>query len=110
MEKVSGGWIVVFITVSSFEEGEKIAKALVNEKLAACINIIDGLKSIYWWKGKVEESSEALLIIKTRIDLFNELVDRVKELHSYTVPEIIAVPIIMGYKGYMDWLNSSVSK
>ena len=109
MEKVSGGWIVVFITVSSFEEGEKIAKALINEKLAACINIIDRLKSVYWWKGEVEESSEALLIVKTRTDLFNKLVDRVKELHSYTVPEIIALPIIMGYKGYMDWLDSSVS-
>jgi len=87
-----------------------LQKTLVNEKLAACVNIIDGLKSIYWWKGKVEVSGEALLIIKTRIDLFNELVDRMKELHSYTAPEIITVPIIMGYKGYMDWLNSSVSK
>lgn len=110
MEEVSGGWILVLVTVSNPKEGEEIAKTIVNKKLAACVNIVNGLKSIYWWQGRVEESSEALLIIKTRINLFNKLVNSIKEIHSYTVPEIIALPIIMGYKEYMKWLDNSVSE
>lgn len=110
MEEVSGGWILVLVTVSNPKEGEEIAKTIVNKKLAACVNIVNGLKSIYWWQGRVEESSEALLIIKTRMNLFNKLVNSIKEIHSYTVPEIIALPIIMGYKEYMKWLDNSVSE
>lgn len=110
MEEVSGGWILVLVTVSNPKEGEEIAKTIVNKKLAACVNIVNGLKSIYRWKGRIEESSEALLIIKTRMNLFNKLVNSIKEIHSYTVPEIIALPIIMGYKEYMKWLDNSVSE
>ncbi len=110
MDGLAGGWIIVFITVSNTEEGIRIARTIVGEKLAACVNIVDNVRSIYWWEGRVEESDEAILIVKTRVELFNKLVERVRELHSYSVPEIIALPILTGYREYMDWLDSSVSK
>ncbi len=104
-----GGWIVVLVTTSSREEAEKIAQALIKERLAACINIIDGIKSIYWWKGKIEESKEALMIIKSKINVLGHLIKCVKELHSYTVPEIIALPIISGNSDYLKWIDENVS-
>lgn len=102
--------MVVFVTVPNREIAEKIAKALIESRLAACVNIIDGLKSIYWWKGKIEEDDELLLIIKTRIEVFEELVLKIKELHPYTVPEIIGLPIIAGSKDYIDWLRNEVKR
>ncbi len=102
--------MVVFVTVPNKETAEKIAKALVEARLAACVNIVDGLKSIYWWKEKIEEDNELLLIIKTRIEVFEELVLKIKELHPYTVPEIIGLPIIAGSKDYVDWLKNEVKR
>lgn len=97
--------IVVLVTVSSKEEANKIARGLLEEKLAACVNIVEGLESRFWWQGKIDSAKEALLIIKTRKALFNKLAKKVKSLHSYTVPEIIAFPIISGSKAYLDWIN-----
>jgi periplasmic divalent cation tolerance protein len=96
--------ISIYITSPSREMAEKIARALVEEKLAACVNIIPGVRSIYRWKGHVEASSEVVLIAKSRADLFERLEKRVKELHSYTVPCIVAWPIEKGHKPYLDWL------
>lgn len=97
--------LVVFVTTPSEEEATKISKVLVEEKLAACINIVRNIRSIYSWQGKIEDESEALMIIKTKYELYEELEKRIKELHSYTVPEIIAVKIKKGSESYINWLN-----
>ena len=97
--------IVVFITAPSEEEAAGIARALVEEKLAACVNIIRGIRSIYSWEGTVEDDTEMLLVVKTREALFDRLAARVKELHSYTVPEVIALPLAKGLKDYTDWID-----
>lgn len=100
--------IVVLITAASYEEAEKIASSLVSRKLAACVNIIDDVESFFWWKGKLDRAEEVLLIIKSKQAVFKKIVTQVKKLHSYEVPEIIALPIIVGDEKYMDWLNESV--
>ena len=99
------GNIIVFITAPTEEEAAKIAKALVEEKLAACVNIIKGIRSIYRWQGKIEDDPEVLMVVKTREDLFEKLADRVKELHSYEVPEVIAMPITKGSEAYLKWIG-----
>jgi periplasmic divalent cation tolerance protein len=99
--------VVVFITAPNGDDAAKIARALVESRLAACVNIVKNVRSIYAWQGKVEDDSEFLLLAKTRRELFNELADRVKELHSYDVPEIIALPITHGSEDYLKWLRNS---
>ncbi|KPK74381.1 MAG: hypothetical protein AMJ89_06480 [candidate division Zixibacteria bacterium SM23_73] len=98
-------YIVVFVTAGSEKEGEKIAQALLKEKLAACVNIVPGLKSVFRWKGKISTEEEVLLMIKTKDGLFEKLKKRVIELHGYEVPEIIALGILAGYEKYLDWLG-----
>jgi periplasmic divalent cation tolerance protein len=98
------GMRVVLVTASSPDEGARIAEALVSERLAACVNRVDGISSVYWWKGKVERESETLLIAKTRGELVDRLIARVKELHSYSVPEVIALPIEAGNADYLNWI------
>ena len=95
---------VVLVTASSRKEGEKIAGALVKEKLAACVNIVSPVASIFSWKGRLCKEREALLVIKTRRALFPRLATRVKALHSYEVPEIIALPIEAGWPEYLKWV------
>jgi len=95
---------VVLITASSPDEGARIAEALVSERLAACVNRVDGISSVYWWKGKMERESECLLIAKTRGELVERLIARVKEMHSYSVPEVIALPIEAGNPDYLMWI------
>lgn len=100
-------YLVVFVSSGSKEEAEKIASGLLKEKLAACVNIIKDADSHFWWQGKLDKAKEALLIIKTRKSLFARLIKKVKSLHSYEVPEIIALPIIAGHKPYLDWIDES---
>jgi periplasmic divalent cation tolerance protein len=100
--------IVVFITASDEDEAAKIAKALVANRLAGCVNIIKDIRSIYSWQGKIEDEKEVLMIVKTQKTLFDTLMKKVKELHSYTVPEIIALPIIAGSEDYLKWLNEVI--
>ncbi|MEW5758763.1 MAG: divalent-cation tolerance protein CutA [Candidatus Omnitrophota bacterium] len=100
-------YIVVFVTCSSREEGQKIAFGLLNKKLAACVNIIDGLASFFTWQGKLDSANESLLVIKTKANLFNELKKEVKAMHSYDIPEIIGLPIIVGEEKYLRWLDES---
>lgn len=97
--------IVVFVTASNEDEAAKLAKALVDERLAACVNIIKDIRSIYRWKGKVEDEREVLMVVKTRENLFEPLAKRVKELHSYTTPEVIAIDIIKGSADYLSWID-----
>ncbi len=87
-------YIVIFITCSNKIEAQKIAQGLIKDKLAACVNIIDKIESIFWWQGKADKAKETLLVIKTKKALLNKLVKKVRSLHSYEVPEIIALPII----------------
>ena len=98
--------IAVLVTVGSRQEAERIAEALVTERLAACVNMIGPITSIYHWEGRVERGQELLLIIKTRAAFFDQLEAHVKSLHSYQNPEVIAVPISAGAAAYLDWLRS----
>jgi len=100
--------IVIFITASSKEEAENIGKALVNERFAACCNIVDNISSIFRWEGKICRENEVLLIVKSSSDLFNDIVNKVKALHSYKVPEIIAVPLIYGSEEYLNWIENEI--
>lgn len=88
-------------------DAERIAKALVEERLAACVNITN-IKSCYIWNGKLDLEAEALLIIKTENRMLERLMAKIRELHSYEVPEIIVLPIIKGYQPYLDWIAGSV--
>ena len=97
--------IVVFITVDTQETARKITDQLLAERKAACINIISGIESNYWWQGKIESTNELLLIVKTRTELLDELTKMVKQNHPYSVPEIIALPIIGGNEDYLDWVQ-----
>ncbi len=100
------GYRVVFCT-SSPENGKKIAKSLVEEHLAACVNI-SRVKSCYLWEGKLNLEHEDLLIIKTEQSRIESLISRIRELHSYELPEIIVLPIIDGYQPYLDWISESL--
>lgn len=103
-------YIVVFITVPNKKQAQDIALSLVDCGLAACVNVIPRLESVFKWKGKIDRGKEYLLIAKSKKRLFPKLIRRVKSLHSYEVPEIIAVPIIAGNKDYLDWLDESTRK
>ena len=100
--------IVTLCTVPDRESGERIAKALVEERLAACVNVVPGLTSVYRWEGKVEEASEALLLIKTAASKFEALKKRVQELHPYDLPEIIALSVTAGSSDYLKWITDSI--
>ena len=99
---------MIFVTVGSSEEADRIAARLVEERLAACVNRIRGVQSVYRWLGKLERSEEDLLIIKTKANLFDRLKERVQELHSYSVPEIISFRIEEGNEAYLGWLDEQV--
>ena len=106
---MAAGYVVVYVTVPNPEEGEKIARELLNKKLAACVSTVPGIRSSYWWQGKIENSAECLLIIKTKKTLMNRLTKSVKSIHSYKVPEIISMPISGGNKDYLCWIENSVA-
>jgi periplasmic divalent cation tolerance protein len=97
--------IIVLITASSMDEAVKLGTALVDERLAACVNLVPQVRSLFFWEGKTQDERETLLIAKSRQPLLGQLVSRVKSLHSYAVPEVIALPIIGGSGDYLAWLN-----
>jgi periplasmic divalent cation tolerance protein len=101
--------VVVLCTCPSEEEATKIATTLVDARLAACVNIVPKIKSIYRWKEKVEEAEEILLLIKTEATVFETMRERILKLHSYETPEIIALPIDRGHVEYLMWLEGSVA-
>jgi periplasmic divalent cation tolerance protein len=101
-------YIVIFITTRDAEEAEKISKALVKRRLAACVNIVPEVSSHFWWKDKLETSKECLLTVKTRDSLLPDIIKAVKKLHSYSIPEIIALPIAGGDQDYFDWIDSEL--
>jgi periplasmic divalent cation tolerance protein len=101
-------YIVVFITTRDAEEAEKISKALVKRRLAACVNTVPEVSSRFWWKDKLESSKECLLVVKTRDTLLPDIIKSVKKIHSYSIPEIIALPIVGANQDYLDWVDSEV--
>jgi len=102
-------YIIVFVTARNKAEGRMIANGLLEDKLIACANLIKGVESFFCWKGKVDRSKEVMLVIKTQQELFSQVVAKVKKLHSYETPEIIAFPIVAGDKAYLKWIDESVS-
>ncbi|MDZ7265983.1 MAG: divalent-cation tolerance protein CutA [candidate division KSB1 bacterium] len=100
--------LVVLVTAANAEEGAKLAKLLVQERLAACVNVLSGVRSFFWWQGKIDEQEEVLLFIKTTRPLLQELIATVQAHHSYQVPEIIALPISAGADNYLRWLAAEV--
>ena len=102
-------YIVVYVTVGSVEEAIRLADTLVEERLAACVNRVGPIQSTYRWEGRVERDEEQLLIIKTRDDMFDQLKNRVEEIHSYSAPEIIALPVVKGNESYLGWLGKQVA-
>jgi periplasmic divalent cation tolerance protein len=100
--------LVLFITAPSRKEADKIAQTLVEEKLAACVSIVPAIYSRYWWEGRIENSTELLLLIKTLPRKYKALERRIKSLHSHTVPEILALPVVYGNPDYLKWLGKSV--
>lgn len=104
-----GDEVMVMITASSADEAAKIGRALVEEHLVACANIVGGVRSLFFWDGKTRDEQETLIICKSRSPRMNGIIDRVKQLHSYSVPEIIALPIVAGSKEYLDWVNEAAT-
>ena len=107
--RISNSHIMIFVTCSSKEEAQKISKALIFKKLAACGNIIPGVDSIFTWKGRLEQAKEVLLVLKTRGSLFKKVALQIKKIHSYEVPEIIGVPILKGDRTYLKWIDEVTS-
>lgn len=104
------GFLLVLCTTSSTEEAKRIAKKLLDQKLAACVNIVEKVDSSFWWRGKVERAEEALMLIKTTPELFDELAEAIKKEHSYTVPEIAGILATKVNEPYLRWLVSSVKR
>jgi len=98
-------FVIIFVTCASRKEAEKIVGTLLKKRLAACGNIVGGVESKFWWKGKIDSAKETLLILKTKASKFKAVEKEVKRLHSYDVPEIIALPIIAGSGEYLKWIK-----
>ena len=102
-------YTLIMVTASSKEEAEKIATTLLERKLIACANILGPVSSRFWWQGKIDSAEEYMIFMKTKRELFDQVADNVKQLHSYEVPEIIALPIVEGAKPYLEWINSNLT-
>ena len=100
--------ILVFLTVASKKEAKKIMRILLDRHLIACANLLGPVESQFWWKGKIEEAKETMVVMKSDDKLFQKLSETIKHVHSYEVPEILAVPIVKGWQPYLRWLNDSV--
>ena len=101
-------YIVVLVTVKNEKEAQKIAAGLIKAKLAACVNIIDKVSSIFFWVGKIDQAKESLLVIKSKQEKLPKIIKLVRSLHSYEVPEIIAIPIIAGDRPYLRWIDAAL--
>jgi periplasmic divalent cation tolerance protein len=100
---------VAFITAPDLETATRVARALVEEHLVACVNLVPGIRSIYRWEGAIEQDAEVLLVVKTRADRTEDLVDRVVELHPYDLPEVVMLPAVGGNPGYLDWVRQEAA-
>jgi len=100
---------MVYITTSGVEEAKKIAMTLLKEKIVACANIIPKMESIYWWEGELEEDVESILLVKTRSDMVDKVIDMVREIHSYQTPCALEIQIKKGSEDYLNWLEDALS-
>ena len=103
-------YVVVLVATSSVKEAEQIAQTLLEKRLVACINIVPCVHSRFWWRGKIEHCDEALMIIKSKSEVFDELVESVRAIHSYKVPEILAVPVHRGFAEYLAWMDGVIKR
>ena len=101
-------YVVVLVTAKDKKEAQQIATGLIKAKLAACVNIVDKVDSIFFWAGKIDQAKEFLLLIKSKKDKLPKIIKLVRSLHSYKVPEIIALPIIAGDKPYLRWIDAAL--
>ena len=102
------GFMVVLTTTATREEAEKIARVLLEERLVACVNIIDAVSSLFWWQGRIDMSREFLLLMKTHESLFSELAEKLGSMHGYQVPEIVGLPITAVSEHYLEWLRETL--
>ncbi len=100
--------VVLFITTATAKEAQRISRVLIEQRKAACVNIVPRVSSLFWWQDKLDSAQESLLIVKTKASLLNEIVTLVREIHSYDVPEIIALPIVGGNQDYLEWISKEV--
>jgi periplasmic divalent cation tolerance protein len=103
-------YVVIFTTVGNKKEARRVAQAVLQKKLAACVNILDNLESVFWWQGKIDAAKEVLLMIKSKKRLLPKVIKLIKSRHSYEVPEIIALPIIAANPDYLRWIDDAVRK
>lgn len=101
--------IVVLTTCESAEQAERVARHLIEQRLAACVNILPGARSVYRWKDKIEDAAEVVLIVKSRRDVFARLREAIGQLHSYEIPEVIALPVVDGSDAYLNWLDREMA-
>ncbi len=101
-------FVIIMVTCDSREEARKIANRLLAKRLVACANILSGVESKFWWERKIDSAVETLLIMKTKKSNFKKIENEVKKLHSYEVPEIIAIPVVAGSRDYLNWIEESV--
>ena len=102
-------YIVILITTANAGEAQQISRVLLESRKAACVNIIEKVDSCFWWENKLDSSQESLLIVKSKASLLPEIIELVKKVHSYDVPEIIALPVVGGNQDYLEWIDKSVS-
>ena len=103
-------YILVFMTASSKSEAKKIVRSLLEEKLIACANMIDSVSSVFWWQENIKEEKEVLVIMKSHQELFNKVSTRIREVHSYDTPEILALSIVDGSSHYLEWMNKVLNR
>ena len=108
-QAAASNYLVLLVTAGSSEEANKVAGELLNQRKVACVNIVPGVNSLFRWQGKIDSAQENLLVIKTEASLLNEVVDLIKQIHSYDVPEIIALPIVGGNKDYLQWIDKCLT-
>jgi len=102
--------VVIFITTTTAEEARRISEVLLNQRKAACVNIVPKVSSFFWWQDKIESAEENLLIVKTKAPLLNEVIKLVKENHSYEIPQIIALPVVGGNPDYLEWIDKEAKQ
>ena len=107
---MENSYIIVLVTASSKQQAENIAQQLLEQKLIACANIIGPVSSHFYWSGKIERAEEFLVLMKSRSDLFEKISEAVRKLHSYEVPEILALPVVAGSEAYLAWLGASLKQ
>jgi periplasmic divalent cation tolerance protein len=102
--------VVILVTAPDGQVAESLARVLVEERLVACVNVVPGLKSLYWWEGSVQSSDEVLMLAKARKGDVEAVAARVRELHPYEVPEVVATEVVAGLDSYLDWVNSETER